>query len=59
MKKAKKWSLWTYNKYSLAEFFLAELGGTPSPPKRIIIPRTLSGNEGYPPLNEKNPLSSL
>ena len=48
----------------LAEFTLAELGGTPLPPLtgKSSFPKTVSGKGGYPrppPLNGKNPLSSF
>ena len=61
MKKGKKWSFWTKKNCFLAEFSLAEWGGTPAPPPKwtIIVLKKAKRKGGYPPHNGKNPLSSF
>ena len=61
-KRPKKWSFWTQNTFLLAEFSLAELGGTPLPPLTENHPAQKPLAERgvhHPPLNRKNPLSSF
>ena len=57
MKKAKKWSFRTKNTCSLAEFSLAELGGTPLPPLTenhpAQKPLAERGGTPHPPLTKE------
>ena len=61
MKKGKKIDFLDLKTCFLAEFSLAELGGTPLPLKgKSSCPKTLSGMGGTPsPLNGQNLLSSF
>ena len=51
MKKGKKWSFWTKKNCFLAEFSLAEWGGTPLPPLMENHPaqKPLAERGGTPP----------
>ena len=52
MRKGKKWSFWAQNACFLAEFSLADLGGTPLPPLTENHPaqKLLAEIGGTPPL---------